>query len=502
MRRSNNIHAPNIYFFAILFLFWTAAYYQDPTSGTFGGGVQAAAFLSHHNKLSEFSSSDPRRHPVRARKTSLPVVRHVWRKARNVWNSTKRKEPQIQKEQQKPRKNSNEETKPAAVDNREVSTHDPPVEEIAVGILRRRDGELVGGGSLPLESASRETAVSNDGPPPRNGNSISVETSTEDQSANTSQTDSVIYSLPPVPEGVELSTLQQEFRCMLQDLSVQYSPRDIKSLQSERMRVLLEGVIASAHEYPVYRAFEVLYEDLLPLRIGGRMMYAHLNKVLRESIEKRELDINFLQQRTDLPADLIEEVRNTFVSVSVGLNGDAFLTQQQLVNSGFQEAVADALPVEYVEQFIQFFDKERIEFVDMILAMLVVSESVCEVEACDPLKVVQKIMDHIYRNPPHNPETKIDESRRRKIVRYNEMVAAFIAWEDLIPEGEGRRLDVVRGCFVGAENEKIVDALRILYVDVKPLKIAGDIIFGIVSSVMKQRQKQLASKTKQTEAKF
>jgi hypothetical protein len=45
-------------------------------------------------------------------------------------------------------------------------------------------------------------------------------------------------------------------------------------------------------------------------------------------------------------------------------------------------------------------------------------------------------------------------------------------------------MDVIRGCFVGAENEAVVSALKIVYVDYSALRVAGDLIFGIVSSFM------------------
>ena len=44
-----------------------------------------------------------------------------------------------------------------------------------------------------------------------------------------------------------------------------------------------------------------------------------------------------------------------------------------------------------------------------------------------------------------------------------------------MPGGESRMLDVLRGCFVGDRNEKIVSALKIVYLDYSALRIGGDL---------------------------
>ena len=47
----------------------------------------------------------------------------------------------------------------------------------------------------------------------------------------------------------------------------------------------------------------------------------------------------------------------------------------------------------------------------------------------------------------------------------------------------------MRGCFVGSENPKVVEALRAVYVDFPPLQLSGDWICKVVSSIMGRRSK-------------
>jgi hypothetical protein len=103
---------------------------------------------------------------------------------------------------------------------------------------------------------------------------------------------------------------------------------------------------------------------------------------------------------------------------------------------------------------------------------------------------MQHIMWDLKQYPPTAVGTEMDEKRLRFSERYDEMLSQFMEWEDVMPDGEGRRMDVVRGCFIGARNPPVVEALRVVYVDFSPLRVAGDIIFKLVSGVMRARHQQ------------
>jgi hypothetical protein len=44
-------------------------------------------------------------------------------------------------------------------------------------------------------------------------------------------------------------------------------------------------------------------------------------------------------------------------------------------------------------------------------------------------------------------------------------------------------LDILRGCFSGARDEKVVAALKIVYMDYAALRLAGDLIFKLMSKI-------------------
>jgi hypothetical protein len=316
-----------------------------------------------------------------------------------------------------------------------------------------------------------------------------------------------LYSLPPVPENRRLTKLEVEFRDLLEHFT-NYTESDLLSLRDPRMRTLFRGVAASAVEPPVYRAFEVLYEDLYPLRLAGRLVYKMLKELMVKSQHERESEVAFVVNETGLAGDDVEATRLAFVSVAAELNGDAYLTRNQLerievltdvaVNILNYESVEDLLDrLEQYSHSISASDAKRhphrhphgkLSFTDLIVGLQRCAEEMCGLEACNPAAVMQQIMLDINSHPPTAVNVALDEKRRKFSDRYDEMLTQFVKWEQVMPDGDGRRMDVVKGCFVGARNQPVVDALRIVYVDFSPLRVAGDIIFKLVSGVMRARQ--------------
>jgi hypothetical protein len=75
--------------------------------------------------------------------------------------------------------------------------------------------------------------------------------------------------------------------------------------------------------------------------------------------------------------------------------------------------------------------------------------------------------------------------------RFDEYVSTFKYWEQQFLNSEtidhltpnNRRFEILRGCFVGARNEKNVAALKIVYMDYAALRIGGDLIFQLMSKI-------------------
>jgi hypothetical protein len=316
-----------------------------------------------------------------------------------------------------------------------------------------------------------------------------------------SRSRSAIYTLPRITRN--LSQLEEEFRGMLEHFA-NYSEADLLSIADPRKRALFEGIAASAHSTPVYRAFEVLFEDLLPLRVAGRLIFTRLKAFMADSIAQREQDVQRAMNETGLYEDSVqmEEIRLMFVTTASLLNGDSYLTIEQLGKTGIISTTAtEVLGFDTPQQLLQRLDSEsqdgKLTFVELMIGLYHAAESLCGMEKCNPHAVMHNLLVELNEHPPTTPANdmndKLDANRRKFSARYDEMVHAFVEWEHLLPpppvDGttEGRRMEVVRGCFVGAKNPKVVEALRIVYCDFAALRIAGDVIFKLVSSILNNR---------------
>ena len=96
------------------------------------------------------------------------------------------------------------------------------------------------------------------------------------------------------------------------------------------------------------------------------------------------------------------------------------------------------------------------------------------------------------------------KKRRRFSDRFDEFVSTFQLWEtkflqhnkvdsasndndvkteELQQEQTTRRFEILKGCFVGARNERNVAALKIVYMDYAALRFGGDMIFQLMSKI-------------------
>ena len=76
--------------------------------------------------------------------------------------------------------------------------------------------------------------------------------------------------------------------------------------------------------------------------------------------------------------------------------------------------------------------------------------------------------------------------------RFDGMLGTFNEWESRLgvkPEvrDDDRLGRVLLGCFAGSKVPEIVEALKVCYVDFKPLRVAGDLVFKIVGEVVERR---------------
>jgi hypothetical protein len=352
-----------------------------------------------------------------------------------------------------------------------------------------------------------------------------------------SQSHRPLYTVPQLSlkRQRDLTKWEKEFRDMMEHFA-NYSEADILSIADPRKRTLFEGIAASSYSRPVYRAFEILYEDLLPLRYAGRVIYHKLKEFMITSIQQRKEEMELILNTTGIQqshlhndnnddVQRISEIRLMFVTTASQLNGDSYLTIDQLAKTGIITTTAtEVLGFDTVDDVLQRLDQSstgKLTFVHLLLGLWELSNEYCGLELCNPQVVLHNLLVEL-NEQIHSPNRslisnddhlKLDTNRQRYSLRYDEMVSSFIQWKDLLPpvpthtlqyadnknntDGqqpstpvavESRRMEIVRGCFAGAELPKVVDALRVVYVDYAALRVAGDIIYKLTSTILKNRR--------------
>ncbi len=293
------------------------------------------------------------------------------------------------------------------------------------------------------------------------------------------------YVLPPIGDR-QLTKLEQEFREMLIHFS-KYTQRDIMAVRDRRMRVIFQGVAASFGLPEVYRAFEILFEDYSPLRIAGRLIYGKLKTVMDEAQLERQREVDTVAEMTGLSREEIEASRSAYFQLVVHEDDAATeMTIQQIVDYGLAEMAVELLGFESFEDFVASLnpcEKQKVDF-----GRLMVGLQSCPIDnpspECNPATVLLVIARKLgSRDAPARSDNK-DQKKMRLNERYNMMVEQFREWKSLVSNGDGRRLEVLRGCFVGAESKDIVEALRVVYLDYSALRMSGDLIFKVMAALV------------------
>lgn len=306
-----------------------------------------------------------------------------------------------------------------------------------------------------------------------------------------------LYSLPP-PDR-DLTQLEEEFRGMI-DYFSHFTQADLFTIRDPRLRTVFEGVIASHDVKPVYRAFEVLFEDLVPLRIAGRIIFAQLKQVMNKAQSRGQTEVDAIVATTGLKSREVEVSRLAFLTLAVatdnGHDEEAHLTLDQLVESGLAETAMKLLGYDSLENFLNNIDQDqsgKISFANLVVGLQEIAEDVCETsteDICDPSVVLQAVVDQMEPALKEPYKVELDTQQQAFSDRFDKMVKDFQEWDDIVPTGEGRRLDVLRGCFVGAANQPVVNALRVVYIDYSVLRVAGNSIFALMKALVGQIRKR------------
>lgn len=296
-------------------------------------------------------------------------------------------------------------------------------------------------------------------------------------------------SSKPSKSGLEFFAMMDEF--------AQFTERDINSVQNQRLRALFEGVQAGGRDPKVLRAFEVLYEDLIPLRVAGKMIYRNLKEIVTKSTERQKEEEMKLQTIAGLTLDQIDDGRKAFMKLSPdGTDGE--LSLGQLVDAGVVETMVELLGFENFDDLMVEFDQDRngkLNFEEFMIGIQRCTAGGGDDEDtyCTVGDVLGELQNRMAKFEAQQNTSSLEKRQQKYNARYDNMVQQFKEWESISPNGDGRMVEILRGCFAGAKNKEVVDALRIVYVDYSALRMSGDLIFGLMEKIVKSatRKKKL-----------
>ena len=280
-----------------------------------------------------------------------------------------------------------------------------------------------------------------------------------------------------------MTRLEAEFCSMLGEFE-NYGERDVASLGDARYRALYEGVAAGSREPAVARAFMIVFNDMIPIRIAGRMIFKHLKSVMGEHIRARRAEEESIVSSTGLSTDEIDAGRATFMALVD--DGTTSLTINQLVDSGIVETAVELWGFDDFDAFLAFMERDEKGLLDFEQFMIGLQK--CAEGSCAPECTVPEVLSEVaLRMEPIEEQKRnstANERKQKNGERYDGMVASFAEWEDRVPTDEGRMLDVLRGSFVGAKNDKVVNALKIVYMDYSALRVGGDLVFKVMKKLV------------------
>jgi hypothetical protein len=353
------------------------------------------------------------------------------------------------------------------------------------------------------------------------------------------------------------------------------SPRRRSREEGIRYRTIYSGVQAAALEPEVLRAFTILFEDYIPIRLAGRRIYRHLHNVMEEVRKERRGEMervrylcpdwedciikadsndekgevtnllqygrrvwdtlmdeallleHSLESSLDINAGTIQDGGVVSVTELLDLGIDQVLIETGIVNSVAQlEAIVGPAAIREEMDIEHYYNTKKTDghkdgkylvmtfpiFMNLLYQCTLSSSSNQSQQdysyILDVLrKIEQKVLDHritisgvdadhdvsslLAAKAVHSGSSVRCAKREKFSNRFDEYVSTFQLWERRFLSGGdnsqkhvlSRRFEILRGCFVGARNRRNVAALKIVYMDYNALRIAGDLIFQLMTKL-------------------
>ncbi len=284
------------------------------------------------------------------------------------------------------------------------------------------------------------------------------------------------------------------FSEMLRQVSA--TDAQIALVSDPKERVLLRGVAAATREPEVVGAFQVLYEDLAPMRLAGDMLFRVLaQRIAVAAASERE----FAAAWPQYGPDELALARRLFDALDA--NGDRQISRDELLASGLLRSVErwdddNREPSDderrTVDEMIAEVDADgdgQISFAEFMggAARALFAPEGGGGGGIDTLQALLQAQAGGDEGGDAAPAAGASGSRRaeKSSARFESMLDTFSGWESAGRLGGGGRLgSVLRGCYAGAKNDDVLGALRLAYCEYAPLRLVGDLIFKVVNQYM------------------
>jgi len=269
-----------------------------------------------------------------------------------------------------------------------------------------------------------------------------------------------------------------------------YSFEDIKYLENERLKHLIFGGKDALNDPGVLTSFSILYEDILPVRFGGDILFNLLEKTMNSAKKKKLINISNLELKAEnktstLPSQIQRRIISQMMSYALPedlTRCDNLFAEIDVDNSG-------AISFEEFESWVASIELTDAEIKNSLFSEVDVNND--GFISFEEFKMwttgLQGDECDAYESASIHDLPAVSLKYRE---RYLKMVQSFGEWGQKFNDdggaiySSGRIGLVVKGCFEGAKNPGVVKALGILYEDYMPLRIAGDAIFKIVEARM------------------
>jgi len=283
------------------------------------------------------------------------------------------------------------------------------------------------------------------------------------------------YHIPPL-FGQPEQALEEKLDEYIETVN-SYTDSDIARMPT-KWRTLLLGIKSGLELPSLLQAVRHLYVDILPLRIGGDFIMKEINESISETRGSKPV--------TD--ADLIL-ASNLFVELDV--DGSGTVSEDNLRALGLSRSAAtdvmDAIDTDGNKEidlfeFLSESDGELDIFDVLGRNLASTAHAAQDFTAGDIKLIVSKMrLDSAMRTEAASAIGSQYETR------FNDILQFIIALEEKLANrtvSSNLVRTVLSGSFEAARNPRVVAALRFVYSEIGPIRVAGDMVFSVVTQYL------------------